>query len=110
MILATFIIMGLIIAGLFFGVKSLPQTPEFAPTLIPFGSSGEPECISGEKISCTGEFNCPGTRTCTHGSWGSCIVPSECEPGETQFCEAGTCENGLKTCDSCGKWGECIPR
>ncbi len=74
------------------------------------------ECTSGDTQSCTTSQNCPGTKTCTNGTWGTCQdnpndnCPSSCSSGETASCSvvknSVTC-SGTKSCSN-GSWGSCV--
>ena len=87
------------------------------------------ECNAGQTKSCY--VGChQGKRTCGNGLWGACdaaiVMPETCDdnvdndcngktdegcpvctPGATEAC-AGPCEDGSRTCDASGQWGECI--
>jgi len=69
-----------------------------------------PECSNGDVRDCT-RYNCTGTIACKSGKWGACITDEwECRPGQITACSLNSCQFGVKICDSCGKYGKCMPK
>jgi len=68
----------------------------------------EKQCDEGKSGPCM-KGPCEGTRSCTNGTWGACIVQKTCEPGEVVPCAKNGCASAYKVCNGCGTgYGECI--
>ena len=83
------------------GQEAKPNLPAQPPV---------PECSGGEVKNCT-SYGCSGIMACKSGKWGACIADEwECRPGQMTACSLNSCQFGVKICDSCGKYGKCMPK
>ena len=69
-----------------------------------------PECAEGKTEPCFTSEGCRGTKACSLGRWTECLRSTECTPWEKEYCTYTTCLVGVRTCDECGYWGQCLPR
>jgi len=83
-----------------------PPQPEFWQAPLPHQ---EPECVPGSEPSCITRDGCYGNRPCVLGKLGGCVKDFECTPGDSEPCAYSSCVQGRRECDSCGKWGMCVP-
>jgi len=69
-----------------------------------------PECSNKDVKNCI-SHNCTGSMACKSGKWSTCIADEwECRPGQITACSLNSCQFGVKICDSCGKYGQCVPK
>jgi|GEM_PF-5110130 len=67
------------------------------------------ECAEGNRTRCTVE-GCSGVASCIGGKYSDCALPrKECLPGEKIGCNVDGCSFGYSACDSCGRFGPCLP-
>jgi hypothetical protein len=91
--------------------ETVSQTPEFEAQC---ENGLEQKCTLGneceEGLKCALESACEGMQKCSDGRWGSCILKKECRAGQEALCTIDECKFGIRICNKCSKWGECVEK